>query len=227
MWLKNCACHAHLKFEFQKGVASTVFEPHLWNFGKICIFYRSLNDISTIFGNSWWKSGISSYRYIEIVYFLVPSINTNQGPHWCGYLSTPTFWKESYRCLKSLIYESVNWYPHRTILTFCTHTLKFSTTTLQIKSSPVIDSKWCYLGITMFSLRAVFIWCIRLFLFVFPGIVWWLVPILFILRADYCFIFQIFSSFDVFGDSCLFFLAWVDDWWADYSGVRLKCYAST
>ena len=49
LWLKNWACHAHLKFKFQKGVAGTIFEPHLWNFGKICIFYRSINDISTIF----------------------------------------------------------------------------------------------------------------------------------------------------------------------------------
>ena len=25
VWLKNCACHAHLKFKFQKGVAGTIF----------------------------------------------------------------------------------------------------------------------------------------------------------------------------------------------------------
>ena len=54
VWVKNCACHAHLKFRFQKGVAGTIFEPHLWNFGKICILCRSLSDISTIFWNLWW-----------------------------------------------------------------------------------------------------------------------------------------------------------------------------
>ena len=118
----------------------------------------------------------------------MPSINTNQGPRCCGCLSIPTFWKESCRCLKSLIYESVNWYSHWTILTFCTQTLKFSLTILQIKSSSIIDSKWCYLGIKMFR--------------------WEL------------------SSFNVFGDSCLFFLAWVDDWcqFSSFWGLIIASY---
>ena len=38
LWLKNSACHAHLKFKFQKGVAGTIFEPHLWNFGNGSLF---------------------------------------------------------------------------------------------------------------------------------------------------------------------------------------------
>ena len=128
-----------------------------------------------------------------------------------GALASPLFGKNLTDVWR-VSYESVNWYPYWTILTFCTQTLRFSKMTLQIKSSSIIDSKWCYLRIRMFLLRAVFIWCIRLFLFVFPGMGRWLVPILFILRADYCFIFQISSSFDVFCYSCLFFLAWVDDW---------------
>ena len=49
LWLKNWACHAHLKFKIQKGVASSFFEPHPPNFGKICILYRWKNDIITIF----------------------------------------------------------------------------------------------------------------------------------------------------------------------------------
>ena len=49
LWLKNWACHAHLKFKIQKGVASLFFEPHPPNFGKICILYRWKNDIITIF----------------------------------------------------------------------------------------------------------------------------------------------------------------------------------
>ena len=49
LWLKNWACHAHLKFKIQKGVASLFFEPHPPNFGKICILYRWKNDIITFF----------------------------------------------------------------------------------------------------------------------------------------------------------------------------------
>ena len=49
LWLKNWACHAHLKFKIQKGVASSFFEPHPPNFGKIRILYRWKNDIITIF----------------------------------------------------------------------------------------------------------------------------------------------------------------------------------
>ena len=36
-------------FKLQEGVAGIIFEPHQWNFGKICILYRTWNDISTIF----------------------------------------------------------------------------------------------------------------------------------------------------------------------------------
>ena len=49
LWLKNWACHAHLRFKIQKGVASSFFQPHPPNFGKICILYRWKNDIITIF----------------------------------------------------------------------------------------------------------------------------------------------------------------------------------
>ena len=54
VWLKNWACHAHFNFKLLWGMAGSVFDLHPWNFGKLCIFYRSLNDISTIFWNSWW-----------------------------------------------------------------------------------------------------------------------------------------------------------------------------
>ena len=40
VWLQNFACHTLLKFKLQMGMAGTIFEPHLWNFGKICILYR-------------------------------------------------------------------------------------------------------------------------------------------------------------------------------------------
>ena len=49
MWLKNWACHALLNFKIQKGVAGTIFELRSWNFGKMSIFSRCSNDISTIF----------------------------------------------------------------------------------------------------------------------------------------------------------------------------------
>ena len=49
VWLKIWACHAHLNFEFQMGVAGPIFEPHLPNFGKIFFFYRWTNDVTTIF----------------------------------------------------------------------------------------------------------------------------------------------------------------------------------
>ena len=49
LWLKNWACHALLNFKIQKGVAGTIFELRSWNFGKMSIFSRCSNDISTIF----------------------------------------------------------------------------------------------------------------------------------------------------------------------------------
>ena len=49
VWLKNYACHALLNFKLQKGVAGSIFKPQPCDFGKICIFYISSNDISTIF----------------------------------------------------------------------------------------------------------------------------------------------------------------------------------
>ena len=49
LWLKNCVCHAPLKFQLQRGVADTIFEPHPPNFEKICISYRCSNDINVIF----------------------------------------------------------------------------------------------------------------------------------------------------------------------------------
>ena len=49
VWLKNCVCHAPLKFQLQRGVADTIFEPHPPNFEKICISYRCSNDINVIF----------------------------------------------------------------------------------------------------------------------------------------------------------------------------------
>ena len=49
LWLKNWACHAHLKFKIQKGVAGSIFEPHPLNFEKMCISYRCSNDVNVIF----------------------------------------------------------------------------------------------------------------------------------------------------------------------------------
>ena len=37
------------------GVAGIFFEPQPWNFGKLDIFWRCSNDISTIFWNSLWE----------------------------------------------------------------------------------------------------------------------------------------------------------------------------
>ena len=49
VWLKIWACHTHLNFEFQMGVAGPIFEPHLPNFGKLFFFCRWTNDVTTIF----------------------------------------------------------------------------------------------------------------------------------------------------------------------------------
>ena len=71
LWLKNWACHAHLKFKIQKGVAGSIFEPYPLNFEKMCISYRCSNDVNVIFWysqpkihklkktdffGSWWAS---------------------------------------------------------------------------------------------------------------------------------------------------------------------------
>ena len=47
--LKNWACHAHLKFKIQKGVAGSILESHPLNFEKMCISYRCSNDITITF----------------------------------------------------------------------------------------------------------------------------------------------------------------------------------
>ena len=47
--LKNCACHALLNSEIQRGMAGSILVPQPCIFEKLCIFYRSSNDISTNF----------------------------------------------------------------------------------------------------------------------------------------------------------------------------------
>ena len=46
---KNWACHAHFNFEIWMAVAGSIFKPQTYNFGKLCIFSRCLNDINIIF----------------------------------------------------------------------------------------------------------------------------------------------------------------------------------
>ena len=53
--LQNWHIYRPFYFKFEMGVAGTFFEPHSWNFGKLDIFTRCSNDISTIFWNSLWE----------------------------------------------------------------------------------------------------------------------------------------------------------------------------
>ena len=47
-WLKNQACYINLKFRIEMGVASAIFELCPYNFGKMTIFKRCLDDISMV-----------------------------------------------------------------------------------------------------------------------------------------------------------------------------------
>ena len=48
------------------GIAGSIFEPHPLSFGKSYIFWRSTNDITTIFGNfhyyKSWEKGTQPRR---------------------------------------------------------------------------------------------------------------------------------------------------------------------
>ena len=59
VWLKNWACHAHLKFKIEMGMAGLVFEPHPPNFQNQYNFFRCTNDITMIFWDLYffriWK----------------------------------------------------------------------------------------------------------------------------------------------------------------------------
>ena len=50
----------------EMGIAGSIFEPHPLNFGKSYIFWRSTNDITTIFGNihyyKSWEKGTQPRR---------------------------------------------------------------------------------------------------------------------------------------------------------------------
>ena len=59
VWLKNWACHAHLKFKIEMGVAGLIFEPHPPNFQNQYNFFRCTNDVTMIFWDLYsfriWK----------------------------------------------------------------------------------------------------------------------------------------------------------------------------
>ena len=52
VWLKNWACHAHLKLKIEKGMTGLILKPHPPNFQNQDNFWRWSNDITMIFFKS-------------------------------------------------------------------------------------------------------------------------------------------------------------------------------
>ena len=52
--LQNWQIYKPFYFKFEMGMAGVFFEPQPCNFGKLDIFSRCSNDITTIFWNSLW-----------------------------------------------------------------------------------------------------------------------------------------------------------------------------
>ena len=57
VWLKIWACHAHLNFEFQMGVAGPIFEPNPSNFVRITDHWEILLELYMIKEITVLKSG--------------------------------------------------------------------------------------------------------------------------------------------------------------------------
>ena len=54
LWPQNWQIYEPFYFKFEMGLAGAFFEPQPCNFGKLDIFSRCSNDITTIFWNSLW-----------------------------------------------------------------------------------------------------------------------------------------------------------------------------
>ena len=74
VWHILKVCHALWYLKIEMGIAGSIFELHLPNFQKMCIFWRFTNDISTILCYSLWFQFWKKWHLIPVHPRVVPAL---------------------------------------------------------------------------------------------------------------------------------------------------------